>query len=95
VVFVTGLQNVKIRDEDIMDVFSENDVKPNFVRVNCDRNLGTAKGYVIVEYSQRTQAQDAINKLHGTELCGTPIGVHWAFVKPSFGDGSTRKRSRP
>lgn len=93
VLFVTGL-HPKIRENDILlDAFSLQDgVKPSFVRINVDRKQGTGKGYAVVEYKKQTQAQDAINRLHGSQLLGKTIGVHWAFVKPNL---SGTKRSRP
>jgi RNA-binding protein 8A len=88
VVFVTGLHE-ETQEEDVMDAFSDaiGGGHVNLVRVNFDRKTGKCKGYALVEYDKQTQAQDAINKLHGTELLGKTIGVHWAFVKPS---GSSR-----
>lgn len=89
VVFVTGLHE-ETQEEDVTDAFSDaiGGGPINLVRVNFDRKTGKCKGYALVEYDKQTQAQDAINKLHGTDLLGKTIGVHWAFVKPS---GSSRQ----
>jgi RNA-binding protein 8A len=86
VVFVTGLHE-ETREDDVTDAFSDaiGGGPTNLVRVNFDPKTGKCKGYAIVEYGRQTEAQDAINKLHGTELLGKTIGVHWAFVKPSDG----------
>jgi hypothetical protein len=70
-------------EEDINESFS--DVKGgnmNLARVNFDRTTGECKGYGLVEYGTRAAGQDAINRLHGKEIKGQKIGVHWAFVKP-------------
>lgn len=54
----------------------------NLARVNFDRTSGDCKGYGVVEYDSRSAGQDAINRLHGKEMKGQKLGVHWAFVKP-------------
>lgn len=86
VVFVTGLHE-ETQEDDVTDAFSDaiGGGPVNLVRLNLDRKTGKCKGYALVEYDRQTQAQDAINKLHGTELLGKTVGVHWAFVKPSGG----------
>jgi RNA-binding protein 8A len=93
VLFVTGL-HPQMREHDLREAFSLHEgIKPSFVRLNVDRKHGTGgKGYAVVEYKKQTQAQDAINQLHGSQLLGKTIGVHWAFVKPNW---SGTKRSRP
>jgi RNA recognition motif-containing protein len=39
----------------------------------------------LIEYTKKSEAQDAINTLHGAKLLGKTINVDWAFV----GGGST------
>lgn len=83
VLFVTGL-NEEAQEDDITDTFSEyGNVK--LVKMNFDRKTGHGKGYAFVEYGKQSEAQDAINNLHGTNYLGKIIGVHWAFVKPTSG----------
>jgi RNA-binding protein 8A len=83
VIFVTGL-NEEAQEDDITDTFSEHgNVK--LVKMNFDRKTGRGKGYALVEYGKQSEAQDAINNLHGTHYLGMIIGVHWAFVKPTSG----------
>lgn len=79
--FVTGLHEEADQD-DIEDAFAEYG-RVNLVRLNSDRRTGHGKGYAFVEYRERRDAQDAINKLHGTEFMGKTIGVDWAFVRPT------------
>ena len=81
VVFVTGIHE-EAQEDDITDAFSEHGAV-NKVQINVDRRTGFTKGYALVEYATQSEAQDAINTLHGTELLGKKIGVHWAFVKPT------------
>lgn len=71
-----------------MDAFSEfGSVKS--VHIGLDRKTGLAKGYALVQYNVCTEAQDAINTLHGSELLGKTVGVDWAFVK---GTGQRHQR---
>jgi RNA-binding protein 8A len=81
VVFVTGVHE-EAQEDDIMDAFSEHGTV-NKVQINVDRQTGLVKGYALVEYATQSEAQDAINNLHGSEILGKKIGVNWAFVKPS------------
>lgn len=81
VVFVTGVHE-EAQEDDLLDAFSEHG-KVKKVCINVDRQTGMAKGYALVEYEEQSEAQDAINTLHGTDVLGKAIGVHWAFVKPT------------
>lgn len=81
VLFVTGLHE-EAREDDIEDKFSEVG-RVTHVRMNFDRRTGRGKGYAFVEYGTQSQAQDAINKLHGIQFHGKTIAVHWAFVRPT------------
>ena len=74
VLFVTGL-SPEANSEGLAKKFGTSPI------LNLDRKSGKCKGYALMEYKARTEAQDAINKLHGTELFGQTIGVHWAFAK--------------
>lgn len=83
VIFITGL-NAEAQEDDITDACSEyGTVK--LVKMNFDRTTGLGKGYALVEYEKQSEAQDAINNLHGSKYLGKAIGVHWAFVKPTSG----------
>lgn len=78
IIFVSGL-NEEAQEDDIRDAFSEyGPVKS--VHVNLDLQTGFCKGYALIEYNEKSEAQDAINALHGTELLGKSVKVDWAFV---------------
>jgi len=81
VVFVTGVHE-EAQEDDLRDAFSEHGAASK-VQINTDRQTGLAKGYALVEYATQSEAQDAINTLHGAQVLGKTIGVHWAFVKPT------------
>ena len=75
---------------DIRDRFAE--YGPiNSIRVNLDSLTGFSKGYALIEYSKKSEAQDAINALHGADFLGKTINVNWAFV----GGGSADDVIRP
>lgn len=86
---------------DLVEAFSEYGPVKN-IHVNLDRRTGFVKGYGLVEYASRTEAQDAINALHGTQIMGKTIGVDWAFVQHPHhqhssgrgGGGGGRRRRR-
>jgi RNA-binding protein 8A len=79
VTFVTGIHE-EAQEEDIREVFCDFG-KIKSIVLNADRKSGLAKGYALVEFLERNEAQDAINALHGKPLLGQKIGVHWAFCK--------------
>ena len=79
VTFVTGVHE-EAQEEDIREVFCDFGRIKSIV-LNADRKSGLAKGYALVEFLERNEAQDAINALHGKPLLGKKIGVHWAFCK--------------
>ena len=47
-----------------------------------DRRTGYVKGYALLEYATKAEAEETIRELDGTEIAGKPIKVDWAFKKP-------------
>lgn len=45
-----------------------------------------SQGYALVEFSSKTEAQDAIKGMNGQEILTQPVNVTWAF-----GSGPCRK----
>jgi RNA-binding protein 8A len=84
ILFVTGVHQ-ELEEDDLTDLFSDFGVVQQ-ICVNQDRQTGGNKGYALVEYGAYTEAQDAINALHGSVRNGNEVmGVDWAFVKPTGG----------
>lgn len=95
IIFVTGIHppltdgTAVDEEEDWIDVFSEFGQVCKFT-MNRDRQTGACQGYALVEFAEYTEAQDAINALHGKQILGNVVGVDWAFVQPTTASRSRR-----
>ena len=67
-------------EEDIVDKFAEYGEVRN-INMNLDRRTGFVKGYALLEYAEKAEAEAAIKGMNGSEVLGKPIDVSWAFVK--------------
>ncbi len=67
-------------EDDIFDSFREFGDIQN-MQVNRDRRTGLIKGYALIEYGERGEAQDAINSKHGRKFFGKELKVDFAYVK--------------
>eukprot|EP00980_Cylindrotheca_fusiformis_P011847 scaffold2817_cov130-Cylindrotheca_fusiformis.AAC.2 len=95
ILFATGIHE-EAQEDDLHDLFSEFG-KVKSVHLNLDRKTGLAKGYCMIEYDKKEEAQDAINSLHGSKFLNRIINVHWAFCKSSstaLSSTSTIERGR-
>ncbi len=85
---ITGLHE-EASEDDVLDRFAEyGDVRA--VTVNLDRKTGFTKGYALVEYATKKEAENAINNMNGSEMMSKTIRVDWAFVKDDrYGSGTS------
>ena len=77
VIFIRGVHE-EAQEEDILDAFGEyGDVRN--IHVNLDRRTGFVKGYVLIEYAERKEADAAIKAMNGADMLGQTLGCDFAF----------------
>jgi RNA-binding protein 8A len=92
VIIVTNVHE-KAQEEDIREAFGEYGSIKN-IHLNLDRKTGFCKGYALIEYRTKSEAQDAINVKEGSELLGKKIHVDWAFVDSAAEDEDSSPRKK-
>ena len=78
VVFVSGVQE-EAQEDDIQDIFGEFGELKN-VQLNLDRRTGYVKGYALIEYGEKAEAERAIAELNGRQMLEQALVVDWAFA---------------
>lgn len=92
VIIVTNVHE-EAQEEDIREAFGEYGSIKN-IHLNLDRKTGFCKGYALIEYRTKSEAQDAINVKEGSELLGKNIHVDWAFVDSAEDEDSSSRKKR-
>ena len=78
IVFVTGIHE-EASEDDVLDCFAEFGPVRS-INLNLDRRTGFAKGYALIEYAARKEADAAIAGMNGKPLLGKDVEVTYAFV---------------
>jgi len=84
--YVGGLPYA-VNDDRLSEMFSEHGTVES-ARVITDRMTGRSKGFGFVEMSSQSEAEEAMNKLNGTQLDGRTLTVNEARPQqPRSGGG--------
>ena len=68
------------QEEDVQEHFADYGPVKN-LHPNLDRRTGFAKGYALIEYETKREAQAAVDEANGSELLGKKVDVAFAFTK--------------
>merc|ERR1712118_293923 len=79
IIIVKGLHE-EAREEDVHELFAEFG-EVNNLHLNLDRFKGFIKGYALVEYDSRKNAERALNEIDGKTFLGKEVRVDWAFAE--------------
>uniref|UniRef100_A0A3B0N1V8 RNA-binding protein, putative n=1 Tax=Theileria annulata TaxID=5874 RepID=A0A3B0N1V8_THEAN len=77
VILVTGIHE-EAQEEDVREAFENYGTVTN-LHLNLDRRTGYVKGYALLEFKNRNEAESAITNLNGSHLLGKQISVSWVF----------------
>eukprot|EP01125_Pyxidicula_operculata_P009840 TRINITY_DN323_c0_g1_i3.p2 TRINITY_DN323_c0_g1~~TRINITY_DN323_c0_g1_i3.p2 ORF type:complete len:125 (-),score=25.60 TRINITY_DN323_c0_g1_i3:42-416(-) len=77
IVFIRNLHE-EATEEDIMDKFAAFGAVKN-LQMPLDRRTGYVKGFALVEYDEKDQAEKAIKQMNGAKFYEKELNVDWAF----------------
>jgi len=92
VLIVTGLHE-EAQEDEVVDRFGEFGQVRN-VQMNLDRRTGFVKGYALVEFLKKNEAEKAKKGMDKEEMYGKEVRVDWAFVHEGRGGGGGRGGGR-
>ncbi|MHC4491554.1 MAG: RNA recognition motif domain-containing protein [Planctomycetota bacterium] len=77
-------------EQDLRDLFSQDDRQVERVSIITDRDTGRPRGFAFVEMASAAATSAAISALDGQDLLGRPLRVNEAHEKPRGGGGGGR-----
>ena len=87
---MTGVHE-EAQEEDIHENFGDFGEISN-LHLNLDRRTGFVKGYCLIEYKEKEEAQSAIENMDGKLMLDEEVRVDWAFVNAPEKPSSRRDR---
>ncbi len=80
---MTGVHE-EAEEDTVLDSFAEFG-KVRSINLNPDRKTGWSKGYAMIEYELKREAEAAIAGMDGKQLLGKEVSVSFAFVSGADG----------
>ena len=79
IVIVTNIHE-EAQEDDVHEACADFGEVKN-LHLNLDRRTGFVKGYALIEYANKSEAQEAINKLDGAKMLTNTVSAGWAFMR--------------
>lgn len=80
-----------VTEAELSQLFSASG-SPSYVRVPTDRETGKPRGFAFVEFTERSQAEDAVRRFNQQLFKGRPLAVNEARAKE---DGPAARAAAP
>uniref|UniRef100_A0A7S4IB91 RRM domain-containing protein n=1 Tax=Vannella robusta TaxID=1487602 RepID=A0A7S4IB91_9EUKA len=80
IIFLTGVHE-EAEEDGLLDRLSDFGNVQNF-QLQLDRRTGFVKGYALVEFEKKEEAESAIRGLNDSEFMEKQLTASWAFVAP-------------